>query len=63
MIQSKMKELNDKLGLGIQNLNLLSRAMDATPIHHGGDGKNHKEYANDSLATFGDAVLKMILDE
>ena len=32
-------------------------------IHSSGDGKNRRNYTNDSLATLGDSLLKFILTE
>ena len=39
----------------------LSRAMMAFRVRVNGEGKHHREYSNDAIATIGDAFLKTVL--
>ena len=60
-IKSRMLELQAYLNYPFNDLKKLSYAMRAINISVPGEGDNHKEYANDALATVGDAVLKAVL--
>ena len=59
----KMKELADLIGYEYDNVEHLSNAMHCQIVHKQTDGKNRKNYTNDSYATLGDALLKLILTE
>ncbi len=61
IIQEKMKELSTLIDFNFKNIEWLVKAMNAKKYDVEGEGKNHKEYANDTLATVGDAVLKLVV--
>ena len=63
IIIPKMYELATLIDYEVSDISLLKQAMHCQIIHKSGDGKNRKNYTNDSLATLGDAVLKLILTE
>ena len=63
LINQKMKELAERIGYEFNDLSHLKKAMYCQIIHKPEDGKNRKNYTNDSYATLGDAVLKLILTE
>ena len=56
-IRTRMQELADILGYDYQNLFFLSKAMYCQKE----EGRD--DYANDAMATLGDAVLKLIFSE
>ena len=62
-IIEKMYELAKSINYEFDDISFLKQAMHCQIIHKSGDGKNRKNYTNDSLATLGDAVLKLILSE
>lgn len=62
-IESKMYELAKLIGYVPNDISYLENAMRCQLIHSLGDGKNRKNYTNDSLATLGDSILKFILTE
>lgn len=62
-IIQKMNELADLINYNPTNITFLKKAMHCQIIHNPKDGKNRKNYTNDSLATLGDALLKFILTE
>ena len=62
-IIAKMYELANLIDYDFNDISFLKEAMHCQIIHKSGDGKNRKNYTNDSLATLGDAVLKLILSE
>lgn len=62
-IISKMNELAKLIGYEPNDISFLAKAMRSQIIHSFGDGKNRKNYTNDSLATLGDSLLKFILTE
>lgn len=63
VIIDKIKQLAKILDYEYNNLEFLCQAMRSTLIHTEGDGKNRKNYTNDSLATLGDSILKFTLTE
>jgi len=63
VIESKMYELARSIDYLPNNINYLTEAMHCQIIHSESDGKNRKNYTNDSLATLGDSLLKFILTE
>lgn len=62
-IVSKMNDLAQLIGYEPNDISFLAKAMHCQIIHSFGDGKNRKNYTNDSLATLGDSLLKFILTE
>lgn len=60
-IEKEMRELEGLIEFKFKDILWLSKAMYAKRIEVPGEGKNHKEYENDSLATVGDTLLKFIL--
>ncbi|MDE7439107.1 MAG: hypothetical protein K2N23_01175 [Clostridia bacterium] len=63
VIVSKMHELAVLIDYVPNDITYLAKAMHCQIIHNLGDGKNRKNYTNDSLATLGDSLLKFILTE
>lgn len=63
LINLKMKELAKRINYKYKNLNYLKSAMYSKKIKQTNDGKHRTNYTNDSLATLGDAVLKLIISE
>ena len=62
-IQLKMQDLAKLIKYSYKDLSYLEKAMHCQIVHGGKDGKNRKNYTNDSFATLGDALLKFILTE
>ena len=63
-IENKMKELAKLINYEVNDISFIKKAMYCTKLsNQKDDGKNRKNYTNDSLATLGDAVLKLILSE
>ena len=62
-IIAKMNELAVRIDYIPNDINYLTKAMYCQIIHSESDGKNRKNYKNDSLATLGDSLLKFILTE
>ena len=60
-IEKEMRELEGLIEFKFKDILWLSKAMYAKRIVVPGEGKNHREYANDSLATVGDTLLKFVL--
>ena len=63
IVTQKMIELAELIGYEPTDISFLKKAMYCQIIHEDGDGKNRKNYTNDSFATLGDAILKLILTE
>jgi ribonuclease-3 len=63
VIIKKMQELASKINYQYDDIQLLKKAMYCQIIHNEYDGKNRKNYSNDSYATLGDSVLKLVLTE
>lgn len=63
IIQSKMIELAKSICYEYHDISYLKKAMYCKIIHCERDGKNRKNYTNDSLATLGDTLLKFILTD
>lgn len=60
----KMKKLAQSISYNQTDISYLKKAMYRQLIHNDSDdGKNRKNYTNDSIATLGDAILKFILTE
>lgn len=62
-VVSKMYELAELIDYVPNDISYLAKAMHCQRIHCDGDGKNRKNYTNDSLATLGDSLLKFILTD
>jgi len=62
-ILQKMQNLAKLIKYSYNDLSYLSKAMYCQITHNDNDGKNRKNYTNDSFATLGDAILKFILTE
>ena len=62
-IKNKMLKLAGLINYEPNNLSFLEKAMHCQIIHSEFDGKNRKNYTNDSLATLGDSILKFVLTE
>lgn len=60
-IEKEMREIEGLIEFKFKDILWLSKAMYAKRIVVPGEGKNHREYANDSLATVGDTLLKFVL--
>ena len=61
-IEKEMHELETKLGHTFKNISFLSEAMKAQKLEKlPGDGDNHDEYSNESMAFFGDTIIKFLL--
>ncbi len=61
-IEKEMRELEKLLGYSFKNIKRLKEAMMSVRVKGApGEGKNHREYTNEALATVGDAVLKAVL--
>ena len=60
-ICDKMCELQEKIAYQFNDEELLALAMNSVKISCKEGGKKHKEYANEGLATVGDAVLKVVI--
>lgn len=63
LIKNKMIELASLINYQPNDISFLGKAMHCQIIHNETDGKNRKNYTNDSLATLGDSILKFILTE
>ena len=62
-IIDKMYELAKLIDYEPVDITFLKEAMHCQIVHKTDDGKNRKNYTNDSYATLGDAILKFILTE
>ncbi len=63
-IEKEMYEFaKDKLKYTFNDISWLAKAMRSKKIEIKGEGKNHSEYTNESLATVGDALLKFIISD
>ena len=60
-IDAEMRELELKIHYHFNDINWLSKAMKSVLIDLPGEGKNHKEYSNEGLATVGDTILKSVI--
>ena len=61
LIKNKMIELTNLINYQPKDISFLEKAMHCQIIHSEYDGKNRKNYTNDSLATLGDSILKFVL--
>ncbi|MDE6060071.1 MAG: hypothetical protein K2G31_01170 [Clostridia bacterium] len=63
-ITQKMKELASLIDYEYYDISYLSEAMHCCKIpSKESDGKNRKNYTNDSYATLGDAILRFVFTE
>ena len=61
-IEKEMHELETKLGYTFEDISLLAEAMKSQKLEKiPGDGDNHDEYSNESMAFFGDTIIKCLL--
>ena len=60
-IEKEMREFELILQYHFNDYHWLAKAMQSVKIDVVGEGKNHKEYTNDGLATVGDAILKLVI--
>ena len=60
-IETKMHELELKLGHKFEKISLLAKAMGSIKRDNDGQGKNASEYENEGLAIVGDALLKFVI--
>lgn len=60
-IETKMREFAEVLKYKFNDISWLKKAMGSIKIKIEGQGKNGSEYANEGLATVGDALLKFII--
>ena len=61
-IEKEMHELEAKLGYTFKDISLLAEAMKSQKLEKiPGDGDNHDEYSNESMAFFGDTIIKCLL--
>ena len=63
IVTQKMIELAELIGYKPTKISYLQKAMHCQIIHKASDGRNRKNYTNDSFATLGDTILKFILTE
>lgn len=63
IIISKMLELAKMINYDHNDIEFLKQAMHCQRIYKNNDGKNRKNYTNDSLATFGDSIIKFVISE
>ena len=63
VVIAKMVELAKLIDSEPNDISFLKKAMKCQVRHKEGDGKNRKNYTNDSIATLGDSILKFILSE
>ncbi len=61
LIDSRMHELEEKIGFRFKDIRNLANAMCSIQVSRPGAGENSKEYYNSALATVGDCVIKSIL--
>lgn len=62
-IEKEMHKLEEKINYVFNNISWLSKAMGAIKNEVPNQGKNASEYANEALATVGDALLKFVLTD
>ena len=61
-IEKEMHELEAKLGYTFKDISLLAEAMKSKKLENlSGDGANHHEYSNESMAFLGDTIIKFLL--
>jgi ribonuclease-3 len=61
-IEKEMHELEAKLGYTFKDISLLAEAMKSQKLEKIlGDGANHHEYSNESMAFLGDTIIKFLL--
>lgn len=63
IIIPQMIELAKLINYELNDISYITKAMHCQIIHKYGDGKNRKNYSNDSYATLGDTILKFVLTE
>lgn len=60
-IEKKMRSLEKIIHYQFNQISWLSKAMRSVHIEVPNEGKNHKEYTNEGLATVGDTILKFVI--
>ena len=60
-IENEMRKLEIKIDYHFNDISWLAKAMGSIKIEVSGQGKNASEYANEGLATVGDAILKFVI--
>ena len=61
-IKKMMKQFEIVLHYHFNEIEWLSKAMKSVLLpKKESDGKNHKEYTNEGLATVGDAIIKSVI--
>ena len=61
-IEKERHELETKLGYTFEDISLLAEAMKSQKLEKiPDDGDNHDEYSNESMAFFGDTIIKCLL--
>lgn len=60
-IQKQMYSLEKLIHYHFNQISWLAKAMKSVLIEVCGEGKNHKEYSNEGLATVGDTILKSVI--
>lgn len=60
-IEKEMRSLENLIHYHFNQISWLAKAMRSVLIEVPGEGKNHKEYSNEGLATVGDTILKSVI--
>lgn len=60
-IENEMRKLEVKIDYYFNDISWLAKAMGSIKIEVSSQGKNASEYANEGLATVGDAILKFVI--
>jgi len=60
-LELRMRQLELMVHYHFNQIAWLSKAMEANLVEIPGEGKNHKEYSNEALATVGDTILKSVI--
>ena len=62
-IEKEMRSFELQLHYHFNDYHWLAKAMKSVLLAVEGEGKNHKEYTNEGLATIGDNILKSIISD
>lgn len=60
-IIKEMQALEDIISYHFNDIKILAEAMNSTKVKVDGAGQHAKNYVNDTLATVGDAVVKLVI--
>ncbi len=60
-LEQQLHKLELEIHYSFRQISWLKKAMSAISVEVSGEGKNHKEYENEGLATVGDTILKTYL--